>query len=107
MELKRYDEIEPFPFGNLEIRDMTPSVFRVARMAEVEVPIGADNPPYAAADNVKVYVGLSGDIEFHVDGESVRVRRGDVLVINQGEQYSYHNGGYEQGRLFVIQAPPA
>lgn len=105
MELKRYDEIESFPFGNLEIRDMTPSVFREAKMAEVEVPIGADNPPYAAAENEKVYVGMSGDIEFKVGGESIRIRRGDVLVINRGEQYSYHNGGYEQGRLFVIQAP--
>lgn len=105
MELKRYDEIESFPFGNLEIRDMTPSVFREAKMAEVEVPIGADNPPYAAAGNEKVYVGISGDIEFKVGGERVRVGRGDVLVINRGEQYSYHNGGYEAGRLFVIQAP--
>ena len=105
MELKRYDEVESFPFGNLEIRDMTPSVFREAKMAEVEVPIGADNPPYASAENEKVYVGMSGDIEFKVAGESVRIRRGDVLVINRGEQYSYHNGGYEQGRLFVIQAP--
>ncbi len=66
MELKRYDEVESFPFGNLEIRDMTPSVFRKAKMAQVEVPIGADNPPYAAVENEKVYVGISGDIEFKV-----------------------------------------
>ena len=105
MELKRYDEVESFPFGNLEIRDMTPSVFREAKMAEVDVPIGADNPPYAAAENEKVYVGISGDIEFNIGGKGVRVRRGDVLVINRGEQYSYHNGGYEPGRLFVVQAP--
>ena len=105
MELKRYDEAESFPFGNLEIRDMTPSVFREAKMAEIDVPIGADNPPYAAAENEKVYVGISGDIEYNVGGESVRIRRGDVLVINRGEQYSYHNGGYEQGRLFLVQAP--
>lgn len=105
MKLRRYTATEGIPFGHLTIRDMTPNLFTQATMTEVEVPVGADNPPYAALSNDKVYVGVSGDIEFNVEGEAVRVRRGDVLVINRGEQYRYHNGGYELGRLFVIQVP--
>ena len=105
MKLKRYDATEGIPFGHLTIRDMTPDLFTRATMTEVEVPVGADNPPYAALDRDKVYVGVTGEIEFDVDGELVRVRRGDVLVINSGEQYRYHNGGYQLGRLFVIQVP--
>lgn len=105
MKLKRYKETESIPFGHLTIRDMTPGLFTRATMTEVEVPVGADNPPYATLTNDKVYVGVSGEIEFNIDGEAVRLRRGDVLVINQGEQYRYHNGGYELGRLFVIQVP--
>jgi mannose-6-phosphate isomerase-like protein (cupin superfamily) len=105
MELKRYDDAESFPFGNLTVRDMTPSLFQRASFSEIEVPIGADNPPYAAAANDKVYIGVSGDVEFKIDGIAKRLRRGDVLVIERGEQYQYHNGGYEMGRLFLIQVP--
>jgi mannose-6-phosphate isomerase-like protein (cupin superfamily) len=106
MELKRYSEAESFAFGHLTIRDMTPGLFTLATMTEIEVPIGAENPPYAKPANDKVYVGVSGDIKFTVEGREVRLRRGDVLIIGEGEQYSYHNGGYEMGRLFLIQVPP-
>ena len=105
MELKRYGDADSFQFGNLVIRDMTPSLFDVATFAEVEVPIGADNPPYAAEDNDKVYVGVAGQIEFSIGDDTVRVGPGDVLVIHAGDQFRYHNGGYAPGRLFVIQVP--
>ena len=106
MEIMRYSDAESFPFGHLAIRDMTPALFTTATFSEVEVPIGAENPPYAALANDKVYAGVSGEIEFNIDEERVRLRRGDVLVIHRGENYSYHNGGYEMGRLFLIQVPP-
>lgn len=105
MEHVRYDEATAVPFGNLSIRDVTPESLRVASMAEVEVPIGADNPPFAAAGKRKVYLGLKGDIEFNIDGTRVRVRRGDTLLIDSGEAYSYHNGGYEPGRMLLLQIP--
>lgn len=105
MELKRYAEATSFPFGHLVVRDMTPESFARLSLAEVEVPIGAENPPYAAAEKDKVYVGISGEIAFVVGGESTRVTRGDVLVVRAGEQYSYHNGGYEMGRLLLLQVP--
>jgi mannose-6-phosphate isomerase-like protein (cupin superfamily) len=105
IELKRYDETDSFTFGNLVVRDMTPSVFTGASFSEIEVPIGADNPPYAAAAKNKVYIGVTGEIEFKIDGIAKRLRRGDVLVIERGEQYQYHNGGYEMGRLLVIEVP--
>ena len=107
MDVKRYNDAESFSFGHLVIRDMTPDTVNQAIFSEVEVPVGADNPPYASPGKDKVYVGASGEIEFNVDGESVRVRRGDVLVIQPDETYSFHNGGYEMGRLFLIQMPPA
>ena len=105
MELKRYADAESFQFGNLVVRDMTPSLFDVATFTEIEVPIGADNPPYAAESKDKVYVGVTGHIEFEIGDEARRLGPGDVLVIHAGEQFSYHNGGYAPGRLFVIQVP--
>jgi mannose-6-phosphate isomerase-like protein (cupin superfamily) len=105
MQIMRYGDAVSFPFGHLVVRDMTPTTFSRAILTEIEVPIGADNPPFAAAANDKVYVGITGEIQFSVGGEAVRVKRGDVLLIEGGEQFSYHNGGYEMGRLFVIQVP--
>ena len=105
MELKRHADADPTPFGHLSIRDVTPAELAVASMAEIEVPIGADNPPFAAVEKKKVYVVITGDIEFNVGGDGVRVRSGDVLLIEPGEEYSYHNGGYEPGRLLLLQIP--
>jgi mannose-6-phosphate isomerase-like protein (cupin superfamily) len=107
VELQRYADAASIQFGNLVIRDMTPSTFTVATLTEVEVPIGADNPPYASDANDKVYVGVSGDIEFTVADETVRVGPGDVLVVHAGESFRYHNGGYALGRLLLIQVPAA
>ena len=105
MELKPYKEETPFPFGTLEVKDMTPKTFTRLSIAVVEVPIGAEHPPFAEQRKEKIYVGLKGEVAFTCDGETVRVGPGDVLVFTGGEQYSYHNGGYEPGRLLVLQRP--
>jgi mannose-6-phosphate isomerase-like protein (cupin superfamily) len=105
MEHRSHDTAGSFRFGNLTIRDVTPGVLPELSLIEVDVPIGADNPPFAAADKKKVYVGVSGEIEFDVGDERVRVRSGDVLLVEPGEAYSYHNGGYEPGRLLLLQMP--
>lgn len=105
MELRTYHDETPFPFGSLDVRDMTPRTFTSLSMAVVEVPIGAEHPPFAEQRKEKIYVGLNGEIAFTCDGETVLVGPGDVLVFAGGEQYSYHNGGYEPGRLLVLQRP--
>lgn len=105
MELKKYQAEEPFPFGTLGVRDMTPATFTRLSMAVVEVPIGAEHPPFAEQRKEKIYVGLKGEVQFTCQGETALVGPGDVLVFSPGEQYSYHNGGYEPGRLLVLQRP--
>ena len=105
MELKIYRDESPFPFGTLRVRNMTPKSFAELSISVVEVPIGGEHPPFAEQRNEKAYVGLSGEVLFSCDGETALVTRGDVLVFEAGEQYSYHNGGYEPGRLLVLQRP--
>jgi mannose-6-phosphate isomerase-like protein (cupin superfamily) len=105
VELKTYEDETPFPFGTLAVRDMTPTTFTRLSMAVVEVPIGAEHPPFAEQRKEKIYVGLKGEVAFTCNDETVRVGPGDVLVFTGGEQYSYHNGGYEPGRLLVLQRP--
>ena len=105
MELKTLRDADAFPFGNLTVRDMTPATFTRLSVAVVDVPIGAENPPFAEQRKEKIYVGLEGEIQFTCDGETALVGPGDVLVFAGGEQYSYHNGGYQPGRLLVLQRP--
>lgn len=105
MELKAYDGEAPFPFGTLAVRDMTPTTFTQLSIGVVEVPIGGEHPPFAEQRKEKIYVGLKGQVAFTCEGETVHVGPGDVLVFTGGEQYSYHNGGYEPGRLLVLQRP--
>lgn len=105
MELKTYREEAPFPFGTLNVRNMTPQTFAELSIGVVEVPIGGEHPPFAERRNEKIYIGLRGEVLFTCEGETALVTPGDVLVFEGGEQYSYHNGGYEPGRLLVLQRP--
>ena len=91
-----YGEAGAFPFGDLVIRDMTVESFDRLALAEIDVPI-VQNPPYAAAGNDKVYM----QIVAVRDRRRATVTRGDVLVVRAGEQYSFHNGLLEMGRLFL------
>ena len=40
-----------------------------------------------------------------MDGETFRMTTGDVLHVDKGETYGFHNGGYEEGRLLLIRVP--
>lgn len=105
MEFRRYEDASPFLFGDLELRELTPDAFSAASFAEVIVPIGADRTPRVSEKDHRMYVCLVGEIEFEVEGEVLRLRRGDVLHIDKGERYGFHNGGYEEGRLLLIRVP--
>ncbi|GMR02640.1 MAG: hypothetical protein BMS9Abin20_0984 [Acidimicrobiia bacterium] len=105
MELKRYSEAVPFEFGDFELRELTPSVFDQASFAEIIVPIGVDRPRRESIKDHRMYICLQGDIEFTVDGETFRLTQGDVLHIDKGETYGFHNGGYQEGRLLLFRVP--
>lgn len=105
MELKRYKDTAPFIYGDLELRELTPAAFSAASFAEVIVPVGVDRVPRKSEKDHRIYVGLAGDIEFTVDAETVHLAPGDVLHIDKGETYGFHNGGYEEGRLMLIRVP--
>jgi mannose-6-phosphate isomerase-like protein (cupin superfamily) len=105
MELKRYADVTPFAFADIELRELTPTAFEGASFAEVVLPIGVDRPSRENAKDHRMYVGLQGDIEFVVDGETFHLTPGDVVHIDKGETYGFHNGGYEIGRLLLIRVP--
>ena len=105
MELKRYADQSPFAFGDIELRELTPEAFTLASFAEVVLPIGVDRPSRENAKDHRIYLCIQGDVQFTVDAETMRLTAGDVLHIDKGETYGFHNGGYEEGRLLLIRVP--
>jgi quercetin dioxygenase-like cupin family protein len=105
MELKRYADQQPFAFGDIELRELTPEAFSVASFAEVVLPIGVERPSRENAKDHRIYLCFRGEIEFTVDDATMRLSQGDVLHIDKGEVYGFHNGGYEEGRLLLIRVP--
>jgi mannose-6-phosphate isomerase-like protein (cupin superfamily) len=105
MEYKRYSDVIPFAFGDLELRELTPEAFEDASFAEVVVPVGADREPRVNAKAHRIYICFVGDIEFTVEDTVVHLTTGDVLHIAEGETYGFHNGGYQVGRLLLLRVP--
>lgn len=105
MDLKRYDDAGAFVYADFTLRDLSPDAFDVGSVAEIIVPIGADRTPRRSEKTHRLYVVLAGDIEFRVEGETLRLSRGDSLHVGTGEEYGFHNGGYEEGRLLLIRMP--
>lgn len=105
MELIRRDEVEPFEFADITLRELTPKAFDLGSIAEVTVPMGAVRPARVNRKTHRIYHCLQGEIEFTVDGRTLRLRPGDVLHIAEGEEYGFHNGGYEEGCLLLIRVP--
>ena len=105
MELKRYADSAPFAFGDIELRELTPEAFDLASFAEVVLPIGVERPSRENAKDHRMYICFRGDIEFAVNDEVFHLTTGDVVHIEKGETYGFHNGGYEEGRLLLIRVP--
>jgi quercetin dioxygenase-like cupin family protein len=105
MEIKRYADIAPFEYADIQLRELTPSVFKLASFAEVVLSIGIERSERQSAKDHRIYLCLRGEIEFTVEGETFRLGVGDVLHIDKGETYRFHNGGYEEGRLLLLRVP--
>ena len=105
MERKRYTDAAPFEFGDFVVRELSPDAFTIGSVAEIIVPIGADRTQRVSEKTHRMYVVMTGDIEFRVAGETFRATAGDTVHIASGEEYGFHNGGYEEGRLLLIRVP--
>jgi mannose-6-phosphate isomerase-like protein (cupin superfamily) len=105
MQVKRYEDAGEFVFADFTIRELSPDAFDVGSVAEIIVPVGADRPRRRNQKKHRLYVVLQGDIEFRVEDATIRLSRGDSIHIGVGEEYGFHNGGYEEGRLLLIRMP--
>lgn len=105
MEHKRYADAAPFEFGDFVVRELSTAAFSVGSVAEIMVPMGAERTSRVSEKTHRMYVVVTGDIEFRVAGEAFRAGPGDTVHISAGEEYGFHNGGYEHARLLLIRVP--
>lgn len=105
MQITHHRNTAAYQFANLWLRELSPEAMQTGSIAEVTLPIGVERPSRRSSKIDRVYVGLAGEVEFTVEGESARVGAGDVIHIAENEEYGYFNGGQEEARLLLFRAP--
>jgi quercetin dioxygenase-like cupin family protein len=105
MHITRYADVPRYQFADLWLRELSPDPMQAGSIAEVTMPIGVERPRRRSQKIDRVYVGLIGEVEFTVEGETTRLGPGDVIHIAQGEEYGYFNGGQEEARMLLFRSP--
>lgn len=105
MQITRHRDVVPYQFADLWLRELSPDVMAAGSIAEVTLPIGVERPSRVSQKIDRVYVGLSGEVQFTVDSRPVILGMGDVIHIARGEEYGFFNGGQEEARLLLFRSP--
>jgi mannose-6-phosphate isomerase-like protein (cupin superfamily) len=105
MHITYYNGTKPYQFADLWLRELSPDVMVAGSIAEITMPIGVERKSRVSQKIDRVYVGLTGDVEFTVNAETVLIGPGDVIHIAQGEEYGFFNGGQEEARLLLFRSP--
>jgi mannose-6-phosphate isomerase-like protein (cupin superfamily) len=105
MQLTRYADVVPYQFADLWLRELSPEVMQAGSIAEISLPIGVQRPSRRSQKVDRVYVGLTGEVQFTVEGEGILLGPGDVIHIAEGEEYGFFNGGGEEARMLLFRSP--
>jgi mannose-6-phosphate isomerase-like protein (cupin superfamily) len=100
-----HKSVKPFNFGGLEIRDFTVESSSSSSFAEITVPIGVRHRRAWSRRSDKYYFGLQGTLQFMVDDRAVELAAGDLLVIRQGDRFSYENRSEEVAKVLLVHTP--
>jgi quercetin dioxygenase-like cupin family protein len=73
-------------------------------LAEVEVRAGAEPPPHVHANEEESFYVLEGELDFVVDGETLRLRAGDFAVLPRGRVHGFRVRS-ERARMLLLVTP--
>ncbi|HEY4070913.1 MAG TPA: cupin domain-containing protein [Sphingomicrobium sp.] len=71
---------------------------------EEEVPCGMGPPPHWH-DWDEAYYILEGDVDFHIDGEVVRSRKGDFNYLPRNTVHGFKGASANPARVLIFAAP--
>lgn len=98
--------ITPHEWRGISIRDLTPvDGDSQGSLVEVDVPAGIQHPRARSTRCETLYYGLSGSVDFEVEGERLVLTPGDLLAIQPNEWYSYRTSA-GAARLLSFNVPP-
>ncbi len=106
MEYISGKDINPFDFGGLKIRELTPRELSEASIAEIEVAPGCSHPRARSKKSDKIYFCLQGTVSFRIEGQDVTLVNQDLLLIPKNEWFDYCNDNSETARLLLVHIPP-
>jgi len=90
----------------ITIRELTPPGDGLpGSLVEIDVPAGVTHPVARSTMCATFYYCDRGELEFDSGGRQVRVSRGDLVVVGQGEWYSYRNDSAQPVRLLSVNVP--
>jgi len=96
----------PHEWRGISIRDLTPDGGDwQGSLVEVDVPAGIQHPRARSTRCETFYYGLSGSVDFEVEGERLVLTPGDLLAIQPNEWYSYRTSA-GAARLLSFNVPP-
>ena len=106
MNHSRLQNVTPFDFSGLQIRDPALESLTSGSVAHIEVAPGASHPKAKSTKSDKLYICIDGSLAFTVDGNRVDVEPIDLLVIQKNEWFEYENVGSKQATVLLIHIPP-
>jgi quercetin dioxygenase-like cupin family protein len=71
---------------------------------EEEVPLGMGPPPHRH-DWDEAYYILDGEIDFEIDGESVKANRGDFSYLPRNTVHGFKGASTDAARVLIFAAP--
>ena len=106
MEYIASKDINPFDFGGLKIRELTPKSLSEASIAEIEVAPGCSHPRARSNKSDKIYFCLQGALSFRIEGQEVALQNQDLLLIPKNEWFDYRNDNADTAQLLLVHLPP-
>ena len=106
MDYIKLQNLMPFDFMGLEIRDSGLESLTSASVALINVPPGASHAKAKSTKSDKLYTCLSGTLVFTIDGARIEIEPFGLLVIPQGEWFEYGNQGENTATVLLVHVPP-
>jgi mannose-6-phosphate isomerase-like protein (cupin superfamily) len=104
MKIERVS-VQPIDFDGLEIRDYTADRDGGSSFAEIIVPAGIRHRRAWSMRSDKYYFGLQGKLTFTIGDQAVELAAGDLLIIRQGDRFSYENRTEEVAKVLLVHTP--
>lgn len=75
-------------------------------IVQVDVPAGTRHPLARSTKCESYYYCDHGELDFEIEPDLFHVSAGDLVVIQPGQWYSYHNTSVSPVRLLSFNIPP-